>query len=172
MIQLPGGVQQGARLGMGQFGRAELRMPEPAMGEGRMGKHRSSRDDQRVTWEVEAQTRKRSLQQCLGRRSRWQHLSEPGRDPLLLGIRDGEPTSCSKWGRLRYLLPGERLEVASQCQAWATTELKLSAVIRAEWEPGVADSGRSGARRQQHRPALPCLGAVQEPQKPACSMRK
>ena len=102
---------------MGQFDCAELRMPVPAASEGRPEKHLSSRDDQRVPWKVEAQTGERSLRQCLGRRSRWQHLSGPGRDPLLLGIRDGKPISCSKWGRFRYLPLGERLEVASRCQA-------------------------------------------------------
>lgn len=89
----------------------------------------------------------------------------PGQAQLLLRIRDGEPMSCSKWGRLRYLLLGERLEVASRCQAWATTQLKPPSVIRAERELGQgliwADQGLAGSRC---RPALPCLGAVQEPQ--------
>lgn len=56
-------------------------MPVPAVGEGRLGKHVSSRDDQKVTWahrKVEAQAGERSLRQCLGKRSRWQHLSGPG----------------------------------------------------------------------------------------------
>lgn len=102
---------------MRQLEHAELTMPVPAVGEGRPGKHLCSRDDQRVTWKVEAQTREQSLRQRLGRRSKWQHLSSPGRDLLLLGIRDGEPMSCNQRGRFRYLLLGERLEVASRCQA-------------------------------------------------------
>lgn len=57
-MELPGGVQQGARSALGRFAPAELRMPVPTAGEGRPGKHLSSRGDQRVTWAhgaVEAQ---------------------------------------------------------------------------------------------------------------------
>ena len=92
-----------------------MEQDSPAMlaaGEGRPGKHLSSRDDERATWKVKAPTGERSLQGTWGGGADGSVYPGQAAIQLLPGLRDGEPTSCGKWGRFRSLQPGDRLEVA------------------------------------------------------------
>lgn len=123
--------------------------PVPVVGEGRLGKLISSRDDQRVAWKVEVQTGERQLQQGLGRRGRWQLLSGPGRVLLLPEIRDGEPMSGSEWGRFRYLLPEGSISMPGLGQPTAKAVPRDKSGAGADW----GNQGLTGAAGSC--PALP-----------------